>query len=160
VEDLTKQGSDAPDDTEDEDDNDKDNNIHCSLQLTTRDKYNLVHPDHEDKIVGKVQLFDPAPEPQGRGNYKASDYAMVQGSKLELKKGADKIIFDKDAKWIRQEDWTPFDDDMTLQDLADLGEEKFLLWFQMIDPPKAKPVRKLTTTKKDSKPQARKKPRR
>jgi hypothetical protein len=40
-----------------------------------------------------------------------------------------------------------FDEDMTSQDLCDLGETTFLLWWQNIEPPKVKDKGKKNTGK-------------
>jgi hypothetical protein len=154
----TKRGDEEEEETEDEiddddaapdpspidvtgDSDDNKDNIHCHIQFTTRDKYELMGEVDDERVWARAQLHDPAPEPQGTGNYKPGDYALVQGNKLELKKGK-ATIFDKVNQWVLQEDWTPFEDDMTSTDLYDLGDQKFLIWFQMIKPPTT-PIKKI-----------------
>jgi hypothetical protein len=54
------------------------------------------------------------------------------------------VTFEPRDELILKKDWSQFDDDMTGQDLVDLDDVPFLLWWQnvLMPPPKKAPRKK------------------
>jgi hypothetical protein len=148
-------------DDETEEDNKRDsskkstkNNPHCTINFVKNTPYQFLASDSNTKIWAEGIITDPAPKPPTSRsmNIQAGDYVLVAGSDLTLKKtGRSSVIanFEPNEELILTADWVQFDEDMTGQDLVDLGDVPFLLWWQNIKPPTVrKPIPKKAVTKK------------
>ena len=105
-----------------------------------RPRTRSFHAPHRAK---SVVLSDPAPKPPKRIKCDAGDYVLISGDAVDLAKSA-RMIFDSHNDYIlTYPGWESLTEDMTVSDVVDLGEERFLLWWQCIKPPKDnKPDRK------------------
>ena len=158
----------AEEEDEEEEDNTRDtskkstkNNPHCTINYTKNTPYQFLAADSDTKIWAEAILTDPAPKvPPSRADAtQAGDYVLVTGNDLKLKKtsrGACTTSFEPGEELVLTADWVQFDEDMTGQDLLDLGDITFLLWWQNIKPPKEKarttiPKKKPAPAKKKTK---------
>jgi hypothetical protein len=138
---------------EEEEDN---NTPHCDINFVKNTPYTLL-AGNTKKVWGTAKSEDPAPKvPDARKDeYKTGDYLLLKGSDITLKyTGSNncRTSFDPEEELILTSDWDRFDDTMTGQDLVDLEDVSFLIWWQNIKPPaipKTKPA--TNTSKKKSK---------
>ena len=138
----------------------KNDNEHCDINFVKDTHYYLLASDTK-RQWGSCTAVDPAPPVHE--NYEDScepgDYLLIAGKDINLKStGANYTTasFDPDDELILTSDWTRFEEEMTGQDLADLEDETFLLWWQNVKPPPPpKPSRAPIPKKKPpSKPKA------
>ena len=85
-------------------------------------------------------MEDPSPKvpPTRKDDYTTGDYLLVKGNQINLKhlgSAFTKTSFDPDEELILTSDWDRFDSAMTGQDLVDLDDLPFLLWWQNVKPP-------------------------
>ena len=76
--------------------------------------------------------------PSRKDSCYAGDYLLVKGKYITLKSAGaayTKATFEPINELILTADWSQFEDDMTGQDLVDLDEDTFLLWWQNVKPP-------------------------
>jgi len=130
---------------------------HCHVNYVNNVKYTLIH-GNDDKPWATGTFIDPAPAvpKELQDKYKAGDYVLMCGNSLKLK--GSKAIFAKDEDFVLNQDWSSMDGDMTADDLFDLDDEPFLLWFQCILPPK-KPAAKIKKEPATRKPAPKKRKR-
>ena len=142
--DLEEQGTHDEDEEDDEEDTTTsligameyiDNNPHCNINFVQNTTYKFLAPASETRIFAAGVLIDPAPKvPSSRKDLlKDGDYVLVKSSSLVLKNS--KANFEPQDELVLTTDWGRFDDDMTHDDLKDLEDENFLLWWQNIVPP-------------------------
>ena len=117
----------------------EDNYPHCDINFVKNTPYTLF-AGNTKKVWGTVKSEDPAPRvPDARKDeYSTGDYLLVKGSDITLKHAGTnncRTSFDPDEELILTSDWDRFDDAMTGQDLVDLGDVSFLIWWQNIKPP-------------------------
>ena len=105
------------------------------LQFVTGHTYNLV--DDSQSKWATVKVTDPEPEvPTDFDLFecKQGEYLVVKGEDLTLvSKKKNRITFPADQHTMLNTDWTPFDDDMTPEDLK--GSDEFLLYYQYFATP-------------------------
>jgi hypothetical protein len=128
---------------------------HCDINFVKHTSYPLLKDDTQAKW-GEAQLTDPQPKvPPSRADQDiAGDYVLISGEDLVLGKNKGRTIlttFDPEDELILTSKWHQFDEEMTGQDLVDLGEECFLLWWQNVQAPKPKSTRKKKATAKSKK---------
>lgn len=142
------------DHTQSHSDSDESPDSHCNINFVANTPYKLLHGD-TDKSWGSAKVVDPAPKPpKSRGALKAGDYLLVMGKDVDLKstgRNNTATVFAADEELVLTEDWAQFDAEMTGQDLVDLDDECFLLWWQNIRPP-AVPKEKAPTIAKKTLP--------
>ena len=148
-------GEKTQDEEEDEDDPPKakkgaQDNPHCSINFVMNTPYKFLRPDSDTKVFAEGVLVDSAPRvPHSRRDaLQDGDYVLVEGSALTLKRIL--ATFVPENELILQNDWSQFDEDMSGQDLQDLGDETFLLWWQNIVPPRV-PVARAPISRKKKK---------
>ena len=126
-------------------DNDDDNitdlsNPHCDVNYTTDNPYTL---SSDGKPWATAIFEDPAPKPpKSWPKSIAGDYILVKGKNIKIKVNRNKparVNFVANEEFILTPDWEQMQEDMTGQDLVDLGDENFLLWWQEVEVPKPKP---------------------
>ena len=135
----THSDSENKEHSDNDDDNDEEtdvNTVHNPHQYTNNTRYKMVHGERE-VVFATGQIVDPQPavHPDKKSDYRAGDYMLMKGSDIEIKTRKGGVSFDCASELILQKDWSPFDDDMTAQDLHDLGDEEFLVWFQVFEAP-------------------------
>jgi hypothetical protein len=141
------------DDDEDEDEDEEENktkkkestknNPHCNINFVTDTVYPFLAADYITKTWGKGTLTDPSPAvPSSRADsVEAGDYVLVTGHDVTLlttSRTSCVATFVPEEELILQNDWSQFDDEMSGQDLRDLGDLTFLLWWQNVKAPKVK----------------------
>jgi hypothetical protein len=140
--------SDATNDMEDDSDeidvgDSRDsNNPHCDINFVQHTKYKLLANATTTVIWAEGSCIDPQPKPpEEKSDTHIGDYLLFKGDDIKLKigpKSSTKTVFMPSDELILQNDWTPFEEEMTGQDVVELGDETFLLWWQNIAPPKIK----------------------
>jgi hypothetical protein len=120
----------------------KDQNEHCQVNFVKNTSYKLL-ADDSDKIWGEGKATDPAPAvPSSRSDsIKPGDYLLFSGNDITIKaaaRGRVTVQFEPEEELILTSDWAQFDSPMTGGDLADLGENTFLLWWQNVQRPPVK----------------------
>lgn len=115
---------------------------HCDINFVKHTTYALLKDDTTAQW-GEAQLTDPQPKvPPSRADQdKAGDYVLISGADLVLGKKKGRTIltsFNPEDELILNSKWHQFDEEMTGQDLQDLGEECFLLWWQNVRAPRPK----------------------
>jgi hypothetical protein len=134
------------------------NQDHCNINFVKDTVYYLL-AGSSNKMWGTAKADDPAPVvPMFRQeSCEPGDYIRIAGESITLKANGNKntaCTFAPEEELIFTSDWHQFDSDMTGEDLRDLGETTFLLWWQNIKPPpvpRPKPAtipRKTTANKK------------
>jgi hypothetical protein len=149
--------------TEDESDSEKDKRTkrkaavtedheHCDVNFVKNTTYKLLLDD-TDKIWAEAILTDPSPPvPASRADTtNVGDYVLIKGSDVVLKAASTRgkkvnANFPADEELVLASDWDQMDGDMTGQDLVDLGDKTFLLWWQNVQPPPVKKTKGPTTT--------------
>jgi hypothetical protein len=100
-----------------------------------------------DTVWAEALFTDPQPPvPKSRSvQTTTGDYVLIQGHDVVLQKNSRgksvPVTFDPEDEFVLTADWLQFDGEMTGQDLKDLGDEEFLLWWQNVKPPPAPKVR-------------------
>jgi hypothetical protein len=112
---------------------------HCDINFVKNTPYSLL-AGSTTKVWGTAKAEDPAPKvPDSRKDtYKTGDYLLVKGNSINLKHTGNlntKVTFDPEEELILTSGWDRFDDQMTGQDLFDLDDNTFLLWWQNVKPP-------------------------
>ena len=130
---LDKDSSGEEEDAEDPE------NPHCDINFVKNTPYNIFGA--KNKVVwAKTILRDPAPRIPTchRSRIHAKDYVLVKGQDLQLKnnRSTTAVTFHPEEEMILMNDFTEFEQDMTAQDLFDLGDTTFLLWWQCVEAPK------------------------
>jgi len=112
-------------------------NPHCNINFVIATNYKLLISDSETTVFADGFLLDPSPKvPSDRSlQFKSGDYVLLRGGDITLKQSYKKTTFEAAEEYILRADWTEFDGDMTGEDLAQLGDTPFLLWWQNIKPP-------------------------
>ena len=131
---------------------------HCTINFTKNVKYVLLLPDDESKQWGSANFIDPSPKPPPDSHYEPGDYLLLKGSNIKLRNASNALpCFDHQDQMLLTADWEPMDDDMTGQDLFDLGDQKFLLWWQCVKAPALpKPAKPKAVAKSKSKTKGKK----
>ena len=135
----------------DDDEADAPSDPHCSINFVKNTPYKLLVGD-TNKCWATATMTDPSPPVNSHRHSKIhpGDYLLVKGNDIKLnKKGA--TVFDPEEEIILTSDWDRFEADMTGQDLVDLGDETFLLWWQNIEPPKVPDQKRATIAKSKKK---------
>jgi hypothetical protein len=132
-----------------------DNTPHCDINFVKNTTYTLF-AGNTKKVWGTAKSEDPAPKvPDTRPEYETGDYLLLKGSDITLKHAGNnncRTSFDPDEELVLTSDWDRFDDTMTGQDLVDLGDVSFLIWWQNVKPPAVpKPKSATVASKKKSK---------
>jgi hypothetical protein len=129
---------------------------HCDINFVKNTPYMLLSGSTQ-RVWGSGKSTDPAPRvPNARKDEcKAGDYLLMKGSDIALKSTGNnncKTSFEPQEELILTSDWDRFDEVMSGQDLVDLGDETFLLWWQNVKaPPVPKPKRATVAAKKKGK---------
>ena len=132
---------DGGSDDEDKDGDDEDPDPHCTINYVANTVYTLID------INAKDAFTDPAPViPAHLKKQRPGDYVRMKGEDLTLKSNCN-IIFEPEQALALDDKWRPFPEDMTAQDLFDLGAHEFHLWWQCIQEPKVKKVPAKAATK-------------
>ena len=129
---------------------------HCNINFVKDTSYYLLAGSSQ-RQWGTATADDPAPPvPVSRkDSRKPGDYLLVKGKNIKLKSsGANytTTTFHPEEELILTNDWHQFEQDMTGQDLADLDDETFLLWWQNFKPPPVPKVKPATIAKKTAPP--------
>jgi hypothetical protein len=122
---------------------DEEETAHCDIHYVKNTTYS-VFAGNTKKVWGTVKAVDPAPRvaTARKEEYIPGDYLLVKGNAITLKHTGSnntKATFDPEEELILTSEWERFDDQMTGQDLVDLDDVTFLIWWQNIKPP---PVQK------------------
>jgi hypothetical protein len=134
----------------------QDTTPHCDINFVKNTPYTLFAGDTK-KVWGTAKMEDPAPKvPDARKDeYNTGDYLLLKGSDITLKHAGNnncRTSFDPEEELILTSDWDRFDATMTGQDLVDLDEVSFLIWWQNVKPPPIpKPKPATVASKKKSK---------
>lgn len=133
---------------------------HCTINFVKNTPYKLKVADN-DKTWATAELVDAQPRvpPSRAGTYKAGDYVLIRGSDITmLTQGRGNkpmnVTFETEDEIVLTNLWHQFDGPMTGQDLADLENETFLMWWQNVEAPPAKrkaPAPRATTKQKAGK---------
>ena len=134
---------------------------HCDINFVKNTVYTLLAADTQKKW-GYAKTDDPAPPvPVSRkDSCTPGDYLLIAGKSITLKStGADFITttFHPEEELILQANWDKFAEDMTGQDLLDLDDQSFLIWWQNIKQPpvpkdKTPTIPKKNTARRGTKP--------
>ena len=124
----------------------------CNINFVKGTSYYL-RAGSTQRLWGSATADDPAPPVpvSRRDSCKPGNYLLVKGKNIKLKStGANytTTTFHPEEELILTSDWHQFDEDMTGQDLADLDDETFLLWWQNFKPPPVPKVKPATVAKK------------
>jgi hypothetical protein len=124
----------------------------CNINFVKDTSYYL-RAGSSQRLWGTATADDPAPPvPVSRkDSCKPGDYLLVKGKNIKVRSnGANytTTTFHPEEELILTSDWHQFEQDMTGQDLADLDDETFLLWWQNFKPPPVPKVRPPTVAKK------------
>jgi UDP-2,3-diacylglucosamine pyrophosphatase LpxH len=112
---------------------DEEDNTVEHIQFTTKHEYTLMN--FKSKIA-KLQLLDPEPKmPTSFGKkykVKQGDYVLVKADTIKnlQPRGTNSLFLMVEAE-IMTEDWQPFQEDMSVDDL--MAGDDFLLYYQRID---------------------------
>ena len=147
--DIDVVGSDTQDDDKEGDEEDTD--PHCTINYVANTVYTLIDMNSKDKVWATCAFTDPAPAiPDHLTQHHPGDYVRIKGRQLNPKSHC-KMIFETQQGLILDADWHPFPEDMSAQDLVDLGALEFHLWWQCIQEPKVKKVPAKAATKTGTK---------
>ena len=138
-----------PEDEDDEDKHQQQQDAHCNYHFIKNTRYTLICGD-KDKEWASCIFTDPSPKIADDCGWEPGDYLKTSGNKLTLK-GRVSATFSKEDMVILTTNFEAMEDDMTGQDLVDLEDQEFLIWWQNIKPPKAKPKTKGAPTKRTRK---------
>jgi hypothetical protein len=112
---------------------------HCSINFVKDTRYSLLAGSTQ-RCWGTATADDPAPPVPAsrRDSVKTGDYLLILGKNIKLKPGP--TTFLPEEELILTSEWHQFEEEMTGQDLADLDDVPFLLWWQNVKaPPVPKP---------------------
>ena len=128
---------------------------HCDISFMKDTVYYLLAADNK-KQWGTATSEDPAPPvPESKkGAYESGDYLLIRGHDIKLKSTGSTYThttFDPSDELILTNTWELFDVEMTGQDLYDLNDDTFLLWWQNIKPPVVPKAKRQTTIPKKPK---------
>jgi hypothetical protein len=128
---------------------------HCDINFVMNTQYTLLASDTQ-KIWGTSKCVDPAPKvPRARmEEYNTGDYLLLKGNAIKLQHTGNnkcKTTFDPEEELILDSEWNRFNDPMTGQDLVDLGDHTFLIWWQNVKPPPIPKPKPATIAKKKTK---------
>jgi hypothetical protein len=103
------------------------------IQFTTQDEYTMLAGTTK---IAKFHLIDPDPPMPApfakRWRTKQSEYVLVEASSMKnLGKSSRPYMFQPSDAEIMREDWEPFEEDMSVDDLC--AGDNFLLFYQRID---------------------------
>jgi hypothetical protein len=126
-------------------------NPHCDKNFVRNTSYKLLVGNTDD-AWGETILTNTSPKvPNSRKTQTmANDYVLITGKDITLLKrrsGGKVVSFEPRDELILKKDWSQFDDDMTGQDLVDLDDVPFLLWWQNVLMPAPKTRRKSSKAK-------------
>jgi hypothetical protein len=129
---------------------------HCDINFVKDTIYSLFHGETK-QCWGKGPAVDPSPNvPCSRkGSCQPGDYLLMRGKDLVLKSTGSHnctTTFLPEEELVLTAEWAQFDSEMTGEDLRDLDDVTFLIWWQNVKPPpvaKTKPptVAKATASK-------------
>jgi hypothetical protein len=125
---------------------------HCDINFVKDTPYFLLASSSQ-KQWGSCTSVDPAPAvPTSREDTcSPGDYLLIAGKDITLKKTGTNFTtttFDPEDELILTNNWERFDMDMTGQDLVDLEDVTFLLWWQNVKPPPSPKPKAPAITKK------------
>ena len=159
---------DHDEDTQDNDDDDDrpakrakngksevDDTPHCDINFVRNTQYSLLAGD-SNNMWGSAKAEDPSPKvPAARKkDYKLGDYLLIKGINILPKHTGTnytKVTFDPEEELILTNEWTQFEESMSEQDLVDLDDTTFLLWWQNVKPPAVPKPKAPTVAKKAAK---------
>jgi hypothetical protein len=113
---------------------------HCDINFVKNTPYKLLEGS-SDTVWAEAVFADPQPPvPTSRSiQTTTGDYVLIAGDDVVLQKNARgktvQVSFAPEDEFVLTTDWVQFDGEMTGQDLKDLCEEGFLLWWQNVKPP-------------------------
>jgi hypothetical protein len=125
---------------------------HCDINFVKGTDYSLLAGD-TSKCWGTAKAEDPAPRlPMSRrDSLNAGDYLLIKGNSINLKSNGANFTtttFLPEEELILTSDWLRFDAEMTGQDLVDLDDMTFLIWWQNLKPPPVPKAKAPTISKK------------
>ena len=134
---------------------DEDETSHCNINFVKNTSYPLL-TGSTTKVWGITKAEDPAPKvPDARnGEYITGDYLLIKGNSIVLKHTGTnncRATFEPEEELILTSDWEQFDQVMMGQDLVDLDDITFLLWWQNVKPPAVPKPKPATVAKKNTK---------
>ena len=122
---------------------------HCDYNFVANTTYKLNMDINGEEVVWGEAQFDPQPAVPSthEDDYRPGDFVLIKGSDIKLTKrgkggkgGKGKprrqLVFDVQDQLIMTKEWDNFEDEMSTEDLVNLGEETFLLWWQNVQQPK------------------------
>jgi hypothetical protein len=107
------------------------------LALCEAHTYPITSSTHTHLLLRATSLIltDPAPKPPATCKYKAGDYVLVKGNNLVLTK-SNRTSFESCSGLIMNATTSkPTEGDLTPQNLLEMEDEVFLMWWQCIKPP-------------------------
>jgi hypothetical protein len=119
---------------------------HCDINFVKNTPYKLF-AGSSDTVWAEAAFTDPQPPvPASRSTQTTTgDYVLINGDDVVLQTNSRgktvPVSFEPEDEFVLTADWVQFDGEMTGQDLKDLGDECFLLWWQNVKPPPAPRVR-------------------
>ena len=128
---------------------------HCDVNFVKDTNYYLLASDTK-KQWGSATFVDPAPAVPSfrKDSCSPGDYMLIAGKDIVLKSTGSNYTtatFDPCDELILKNTWAQFDDEMTGQDLFDLEDETFLIWWQNVKAPSPPKTKQATIQKKKPK---------
>lgn len=133
---------------------------HCDYNFVANTTYKLNMDINGEEVVWGEAQFDPQPAVPSthEDDYRPGDFVLIKGSDIKLTKNGKggkggkgktrrQLVFDAHDQLIMTSEWDNFEDEMSTEDLVNLGEETFLLWWQNVQQPKT-PIPKKGKTKR------------
>ena len=140
---------------------------HCDYNFVANTTYKLNMDINGVEVVWGEAQFDPQPAVPSthEDDYRPGDFVLIKGSDIKLtkngkggkggkgktRKGHGQLVFDANDQLIMTKEWDNFEDEMSTEDLVNLGEETFLLWWQNVQQPKIMIPRKTKSAGKTKK---------